>query len=213
MAPDAAALKALAKADPVMARLIKSVPAELIDDEEDNPSSYHGRSHYGALLRAITGQQLSVKAAAAIHQRVLDFFGGETPTSEQILAADPEKLRAAGGLSRAKTNYLRSLAEHVVSGELELEKLDHLPDETVIEELVAVKGIGIWSAQMFLMFHLDRPDVLPTGDLGIRRAAMIEYELGDLPTHAELTELAEPWRPHRTLACLYLWASVDAAPA
>ena len=213
MTTDAKALKALSKADPVMARLIKSVPASLIEEEEDNPSSYRARSHYGALLRAITGQQLSVKAAATIHARVLDFFGGETPTPEQILAADPEELRAAGGLSRAKTSYLRSLAEHVVSGELELEKLDDLTDETVIAELVAVKGIGIWSAQMFLMFHLNRPDVLPTGDLGIRRAAMIEYGLSELPAHDELTALAEPWRPYRTLACLYLWASVDAAPA
>lgn len=209
----AKALKALAKADPVMARLIETVPKEFVEvDDPDNPSSYSSRSHYGALLRAITGQQLSVKAAAAIHGRVLGFFGGETPTPQQILAADPEELRAAGGLSRAKTDYLRSLAEHVVSGELELEKLDDLPDETVIEELVAVKGIGIWSAQMFLMFHLGRPDVLPTGDLGIRRAVMIEYELDELPSHDELTELAEAWAPHRTLACMYLWASVDAAP-
>ena len=133
------------------------------------------------MLRAITGQQLSVKAAATIYQRVLDFFDGEMPTPEQILAADPEALNEAGGLSRAKTNYLRSLAEHVVNGELELKKLDDLPDDEVIAELVAVKGIGVWTAQMFLMFHLGREDVLPTGDLGIRRAMMIEYGLDELP--------------------------------
>ena len=141
---------------------------------------------------------------------MLDFFDGEIPTPEQILAADPDALKVAGGLSRSKTNYLRSLAEHVVSGELELKKLDDLPDDEVIAELVAVKGIGVWTAHMFLMFHLNREDVLPTGDLGIRKAVMIEYGLDELPGHDQLVEIAECWRPHRTLACLYLWASIDA---
>lgn len=205
--PRHAALEELAN-DPVMAGLIARVPADVLDrTEPESPDE-----HYGALLRAITGQQLSVKAAAAIHQRVLDHFGGRVPTPEEILAADPDELRAAGGLSRAKTAYLRSLAEHVVDGRLDLPALGRLDDETVIEELVAVKGLGIWTAQMFLMFHLGREDVMPTGDLGIRRAAMIEYGLDQLPGHRELIELSEPWRPHRTLACLYLWASVDAAP-
>lgn len=209
---DRAALKVL-RADPVMAGLIDRVPPAAVRiDDADNPSSYSARSHYGALLRAITGQQLSVKAAAAIHGRVLGFFDGETPTPEQILAADPDALREAGGLSRAKTTYLRSLAEHVVSGELELEALDHLPDETVIEELVAVKGIGLWSAQMFLMFHLGRKDVLPTGDLGIQKAMKVEYRMRQLPKPERMIKIAESWRPHRTLACMYLWASVDAAP-
>lgn len=191
-----------------MAKLIERVPAGILD--ETRPE--RPEDHYGALIRAITGQQLSVKAAAKIYQRVLDFFDGQVPTPEQILAADPEKLKVAGGLSRAKTSYLRSLAEHVVNGELELQKLDDLPDEEVIAELVAVKGLGIWTAQMFLMFHLAREDVLPTGDLGIRRAMMIEYELPELPSHDAMVELAAPWIPHRTLACLYLWASVDAQP-
>lgn len=198
----------LAKADPVMAGLVKRIPEAVLDQpERERPDD-----HYGALLRAITGQQLSVKAAAKIYQRVLDFFGGEVPTPEQILAADPLALKEAGGLSHAKTGYLRSLAEHVVAGELELKKLDDLPDDEVMAELVAVKGIGVWTAQMFLMFHLAREDVLPTGDLGIRRAIMIEYGLEQLPGHDEIVELAEAWRPHRTLACLYLWASVDATP-
>ena len=154
----------------------------------------------------------SVGLTSGDHHRVLAFFDGEIPTPEQILAADPEELKAAGGLSRAKTQYLRSLAEHVVSGELELLKLNDLPDDEVIAELVAVKGLGVWTAQMFLMFHLGREDVMPTGDLGIRRAVMIEYELPELPGHDQLIELSEAWRPHRTLACLYLWASVDASP-
>lgn len=198
----------LAAADPVLAKLIERVPAEILD--ETRPE--RPEDHYGALIRAITGQQLSVKAAAKIYQRVLDFFDGEVPTPQQILAADPDALKEAGGLSRAKTGYLRSLAEHVVSGELELQRLDDLPDDEVTAELVAVKGLGVWTAQMFLMFHLGRQDVLPTGDLGIRRAIMIEYELPELPSPAEIIELAEPWAPHRTLACLYLWASVDAQP-
>jgi DNA-3-methyladenine glycosylase II len=198
----------LKRADPVLAALIARTP----DKQLDNTDAERPDDHYGSLLRTITGQQLSVKAAAKIYQRVLDFFGGEIPTPQQILDADPDALKAAGGLSRAKTNYLRSLAEHVINGELELHKLDRLPDDDVIAELVAVKGLGVWSAHMFLMFHLSREDVLPTGDLGIRKAIMIEYGLDELPSPAEMVEIAEPWRPHRTLACLYLWASIDATP-
>ncbi len=137
--------------------------------------------HYGALVRTITGQQLSVLAARAIYGRLTDRFGGRAPTPQEILADDPEELRAAAGLSRAKVGYLRSLAEHVISGELELERLDELSDEEVIAELTAVKGIGQWTAHMFLMFHLDRPDVLPVGDLGIRRAIERAYGLDGAP--------------------------------
>lgn len=201
-------LRRLSAVDPVMAKLIREIPPSILEERR----AERPKDHYGALVRAITGQQLSVKAAAKIYQRVLDFFGGEVPTPEQILAADPEELRAAGGLSRAKTSYLRSLAEHVVSGELELMKLNRLSDEEVIEELVAVKGLGVWTAHMFLMFHLAREDVLPTGDLGIQKAIMNEYGLKALPKHDKIFEIAEPWRPYRTFACLYLWASVDATP-
>ena len=116
-------------------------------------------------------------AARAIYGRLTARFGDRPPTPQEILADDPEELRAAAGLSRAKVGFLRSLAEHVISGELELERLDELPDEQVIAELVAVKGIGVWTAHMFLMFHLDRPDVLPVGDLGIRRAIERAYGL------------------------------------
>jgi DNA-3-methyladenine glycosylase II len=121
-------------------------------------------------------------------------------------------MRAAAGLSRAKVASLRSLAEHVLAGELELARLDELPDDDVIRELVAVKGIGEWTAHMFLMFTLHRPDVLPTGDQGIKNAVARAYGLDAVPTPDELTELAEPWRPHRTRACLYLWRSLDNAP-
>ena len=169
--------------------------------------------HYGALVRSIVGQQLSTKAARAIYGRLSDRFGGRAPTPAEVLADDPVQLRAAAGLSRAKVGFLRSLAEHVVDGSLELERLDELPDEEVIANLVAVKGLGTWTAHMFLMFHLGRPDVLAVGDLGIRRAAMLRYGLDALPSPSELEMLAEPWRPHRTLACLYLWRSLDAVPA
>ena len=120
---------------------------------------------------------------------------------EELLAADPEEMRAAAGLSRAKVIFLRSLAEHVIDGSIELEKLDDLPDEEVIAELIAIKGLGQWSADMFLMFHLGRPDVLPVGDLGIRKAVMIEYRLRKLPDPKRLAKIAKPWRPWRTIAC------------
>jgi DNA-3-methyladenine glycosylase II len=168
---------------------------------------------YGALLRSITGQQLSVKAARAIYGRLTDRFGGRPPTPREILDDVPEELRAAAGLSRAKVASLRSLAEHVLGGELELDRLDQLDDAEAIRELVAVKGIGEWTAHMFLMFTLHRPDVLPTGDVGIRNAAMRAYGLDVQPDPAALTEIAEPWRPYRTRACLYLWRSLDNEPS
>ena len=199
----------LRASDPVLAGVIESVGRL--------PSSREGRpepdDHYGALVRTIAGQQLSVLAARSIYGRLTARFGGRPPTPAEILAEEPEELRAAAGLSRAKVGYLRSLAEHVVSGELELERLDELEDEQVIAELVAVKGLGLWSAQMFLMFHLERPDVLPTGDLGIRRAMQLAYELPELPEPAAMERIAEPWRPYRTLACRYLWRSLYNEPA
>jgi DNA-3-methyladenine glycosylase II len=167
---------------------------------------------YGALLRAIVGQQLSVKAARSIYGRLMDLFDGKTPTPEQLLAADPEALRTAG-LSRGKVAYLRSLAEHVLSGELEIDRLDELSDDEVVSELTAVKGLGRWTADMFLIFHLGRPDVLPVGDLGVRRAVERLYGLETLPTAEELEALGERWRPFRSLASLYLWESLDNAPA
>ena len=177
-------------------------------DVDGRPS----RDHYPALVRAIVGQQLSVRAAQTIHGRLVEFFGGHEPAPDEILAADAEAMRAAAGLSRAKVSFLRSLAEHVRDGTLELDRLDALSEESILAELTAVKGIGEWSAHMFLMFQLKRPDVLAVGDLGVRRAAERAYGLPDLPSAAELIELAEPWRPHRTAACLLLWHSLDNVP-
>jgi DNA-3-methyladenine glycosylase II len=183
-----------------------------LGDEDERPRRERPKEHYGALVRTITGQQLSTKAAASIYGRLEAFFGGHTPQPEELLAADPEEMRAAAGLSRAKVSYLRSLAEHVIDGSVELEKLDDLPEEEVIAELTAIKGLGQWSADMFLMFHLGRPDILPVGDLGIRKAVMIEYRLRKLPDPKRLEKIAKPWRPYRTTACLYLWRSLDNAP-
>jgi DNA-3-methyladenine glycosylase II len=166
---------------------------------------------YGTLLRGVVGQQISARAAAAVYGRVLELFDGTTPAPAALLAVESEKLRAAG-LSNRKVEYVRDLAAHVESGELELDRLGELSDDEVIAEITAVRGFGIWSAQMFLMFFLERPDVLPTGDQGIRRAVQVEYELAELPDAAELERIAEPWRPHRTLACVYLWESLANVP-
>ncbi len=181
-------------------------------DAEQAAERERPRDHYAVLVRTITGQQLSTRAAQAIFARLSARYGGRAPTPEEILADDPEELRAAAGLSRAKVVYLRSLAEHVVDGSLELDQLGRLPDDEVTAELVAVKGLGEWSAHMFLIFHLQRPDVLAVGDLGIRRAVMLAYGLDAMPRPAQLEALAEPWRPHRTLACLFLWRSLEATP-
>jgi DNA-3-methyladenine glycosylase II len=169
--------------------------------------------HYAALVRAIVGQQLSTNVARVIWGRLVELFDGRPPTPQEILDADPEPLRAAVGLSRAKVGFLRSLAEHVTTGELDLDHVSTLSDEELIAELTAVKGIGEWSAHMFLMFQLERPDILATGDLGIRRGAERAYGLEELPSAAELTAIAEPWRPFRSAGCRVLWWSLDNEPA
>ncbi len=166
---------------------------------------------YGALLRAIVGQQLSTKAARSIYSRMEAMFGDRAPTPAELLAADEDEVRGVG-LSRPKVAYLRDLAEHVQDGRLELDRLGDLPDDEVIAQLTAVKGLGEWTAHMFLIFHLGRADVLPVGDLGIRNAAALAYRLEAPPKPDELRELAEPWRPHRSLAALYLWRSLDNEP-
>jgi len=207
------ALAHLRSADPVLAELIAAVGPLPDSREGQGRAGIPSHDHYGALVRAIAGQQLSVLAARAIYARLTARFGGRPPTPAEILADDPEELRAAAGFSRAKVSYLRSLAEHVISGELELERLDELSDEQVIAELVAVKGVGMWTAHMFLMFQLERPDVLAVGDLGIRRAIERAYGLDGLPDAATIEAIAEPWCPHRTLACRYLWRSLQNEPA
>src|ERR1700754_219420 len=160
---------------------------------------------YGTLVRAIVSQNISNVSSRATYRKLRERYGGRPPTPEEVLAEDPDELREAAGLSHAKTASLRSLAEHIVSGELDLEALHELPDEDVTAQLIAVKGIGNWTADIYLIFHLNRPDVLAVGDHDIRRAVPLAYELEELPGPEELERIAEPWRPHRTLACLYLW--------
>lgn len=207
VAADGPPMKHLRGADKVMGRLVKEHgPLDEYQVRRGRP-----RDAYGALVRSIVGQQLSTKAARTIYERLTDQFGGHTPTPRQLLDADPEEVRSAG-LSRPKVAYLRDLAEHVEDGELDLDHLAELPDDEVVERLTEIKGLGAWTAHMFLIFHLGRPDVLPVGDLGIRRGAQLAYGLGDLPDAAELEQLAEPWRPYRSLACLYLWRSLDNTP-
>ena len=206
---DSQAVEHLRAADPVMGDLLEAYEAP------DGVLQRRGRrptDAYGALLRAIVGQQLSTKAARTIYERLTGLFEGRTPTPAEIVAADPDHLRSAG-LSRAKVAYLRDLAERVEDGDLDLDRISELPDEDVIEQMTAVKGLGAWTVHMFLIFHLGRPDVLPVGDLGIRNAALKAYGLRKLPQPARLERLARPWRPHRSLASLYLWRSLDNEPA
>jgi DNA-3-methyladenine glycosylase II len=202
------AVAALREADPVMARLVDENSAGVGRDlKRERPGDA-----YGTLLRSIVGQQLSTKAAATIYGRLLELFGGHAPTPKQLLKADPDAMRAAG-LSRAKVAYLRDLAQHVEEGALELERLPELPDEEVAAQLTAIKGLGQWTADMFLMFHLGRPDILPVGDQGIRRAIQVAYGLRKLPDAKRMQKIGKPWRPYRTLASLYLWSSLDNTPA
>ena len=190
--------------DPVISDLVLRVgPLGLEERRRGRPADA-----YGALVRTIVGQQLSTKAARSIYNRLTGLFGDRSPTPEELLAVDEEALRLSG-LSWPKISYLRDLARRVIDGELDLGALHDLPDEVVIRQITGVKGLGRWSADMFLMFHLARPDVLPVGDLGIRRAVERAYGLTELPDADILHAIAAPWRPERTLACLYLWKSLE----
>jgi DNA-3-methyladenine glycosylase II len=197
----------LMRADKVLRRLMEERgpidPA--IDRRGSRPDPWE------AVARAIVGQQLSTRAARSIWEKLQALFGGKTPTPEQLLRRRPQTLRKAG-LSNAKVGFLRDLAARVKDGRLDLKRIAKLPDEDVVAELIEVKGVGSWTAEMFLIFHLGRPDVVSLGDLGIRRAVQIAYGMKDLPGPEELEKLAEEWRPHRTLACLYLWRSLDNTP-
>jgi DNA-3-methyladenine glycosylase II len=197
----------LMRADKVIRRVMEAQGP--IDPETDRRGSRP--DPWEALARAIVGQQLSTKAARSIWKKLLDQFGGEAPEPKALVRKRPQTLRKAG-LSNAKVEFLRDLAKRVSDGRLDLDRLRELPDEDVIAELIEVKGIGRWTGEMFLIFHLGRPDVVSTGDLGIRRAVQIAYGMDELPGPEELARIAEEWRPHRTLACLYLWRSLDNTP-
>ncbi|MDB5161062.1 MAG: putative DNA-3-methyladenine glycosylase [Candidatus Saccharibacteria bacterium] len=169
--------------------------------------------HYGELVGSIVGQQLSVKAAATIWQRVLSMFGGKMPAPEQLIKISDQKLRDAG-LSWAKVGYVKDLAQHILDKRLDLDHISTMPNDQLIEQLTAVKGIGEWSAHMFMMFGLGRLDILPVGDLGIRKAIMNLYELKQLPDPAAVVTIANEnsWHPYESVAAWYLWQSLDNNP-
>ena len=197
------ARRMLARKDPVIGGLMRKHGAcGLADAQHADP--------FHALLRAIVSQQLSTKAAATIAARFDGLYGGP-PTPAQVIATSDEQLRAVG-FSTQKIGYVRDLCRRINDGALPLAALDAMSDEEVIEVLTQVKGIGRWTAEMFLMFRLHRPDVLPVGDLGIVKAVQKAYGLRKIPTAERLTRIGEAWRPYRSIACWYLWASLHNKP-
>jgi DNA-3-methyladenine glycosylase II len=196
----ARARRVLARRDPVIRDLMRRFgECGLAKAQRTDP--------FRALLHAIIAQQLSTKAAATIEGRFAALFDGR-PTAAAIVATPDERLRAVG-ISPQKLGYIRDLCARTLNGSLALDALETLRDEDVIVALTSVKGIGRWTAEMFLMFRLHRPDVLPVGDLGIVKAVQRAYRLRLAPTPVRLTRLGENWRPYRSVACWYLWASLD----
>jgi DNA-3-methyladenine glycosylase II len=196
------AINHLRRVDPVLARVIEQV----------GPYRFQQRSegtHFEALVRSIVYQQLSGKAAATIHGRLVALFPDLAPTAHGFAALSDDELRAAG-LSRQKVSYLRDLAARTATGALPLDHVDSLDDDALIDYLVQVKGIGRWTAQMFLMFRLARPDVLPELDLGIQNAVKRAYRLRSHPLPARVRKIGACWEPYRSVASWYLWRSLDA---
>ncbi len=197
------ARRILARRDPVIRDLIRA-------HGECGLASAQHTDPFKALVHAIIAQQLSSKAAATISGRVDALFDGR-PTPSSVTATSDDRLRAVG-VSPQKLGYLRDLCAKIQQGSLTLHALDVMPDDEVVGALTRVKGIGRWTAEMFLMFRLHRPDVLPVGDLGIVKAVKTAYRLRKAPTPERLEQIGEAWRPYRSIACWYLWASLDNAP-
>jgi DNA-3-methyladenine glycosylase II len=197
------ALAHLRGVDAALARLIERVGAYDAPRRSDP---------YAALVRAILFQQLAGAAASAIQRRFFALYSDEDkpPSPPQMLETTDERFRSAG-VSRQKAGYLRDLAAHVADGRLNLQALPSLSDVEVIEQVTAVKGLGEWSAHMFLMFHLGRPDVLPIGDLGVRHGMRITYELPELPTPKEALAIGAPWAPYRSVGSWYMWRAAEPA--
>ena len=196
-----AAYRHLRKVDPVIGRLI---------DEKGPYTPRPSTEPYAALVRTILFQQLAGAAASAIQRRLYALHGDEarTPSPKQLLETSDEDYRSVG-VSRQKAGYLRDLAQHLVDGELDFDHIDSWPDDEVSAHLTAVKGIGEWSAHMFLMFQLGRPDVLPVGDLGVRIGMRIAYDLAETPTAKEALMIGEPWTPYRSVASWYMWRAAE----
>jgi DNA-3-methyladenine glycosylase II len=199
----ARARRALMRRDPVIATLIRQ-------HGECGLASAQRTDPFHALLHAIIAQQLSTKAARTIEGRFSALFDGN-PTPAAVSRVSDEQLRAVG-FSGQKVRYVRDLCGRILDRSLQLHALDAMTDDDVIQALTSVKGIGRWTAEMFLMFRLHRPDVLPVGDLGIVKAVQRAYKLRTLPSPERLTKIGETWRPYRSVACWYLWASLQAAP-
>lgn len=192
------ALLHLKKSDPVMRAIIERIgPCKM----------QFGEPKFHSLAEAIVYQQLNGKAAATIFKRFAA-LAGDPLTPKGILKLTPEQMRSAG-LSKQKTSYLFDMAERTNRGELDFSRLPDLPDEKVIEHLTQVKGVGVWTAHMFLMFTLRRPNILPTGDYGIRAAMMKNYKKRKMPKPEMMEKIAKPWAPYRSIACWYLWQSLD----
>jgi DNA-3-methyladenine glycosylase II len=200
----AIARRALMRRDPVLGAVIKKY-------KNRSPLDTPVIDPFSALVRTITSQQISTKAAATIHGRLVGLMPDGIATPSALLTISDEQLRAAG-LSRQKSAYLRDLGVKVTSGELPIDSLHELSDEEVVQAIIKVKGLGRWSAEMFLMFRLRRPDVLPVGDLGIVTAIHRLYRLRKKPTAARMIRIGEAWRPYRTVACWYLWRSLENTP-
>jgi DNA-3-methyladenine glycosylase II len=195
------ALAHLRKTDPALAAVIDRVGAYDAPRRADP---------YAALVRAILFQQLAGAAASAIQRKFFALYSPDDrpPTPAEMLETSDEKFRSAG-VSRQKAGYLRDLAAHVADERLDLTALPSLPDEEVIESITAVKGLGEWSAHMFLMFHLGRPDVLPIGDLGVRNGMRITYGLPAMPTPKEALVIGAPWAPFRSVGSWYMWRATE----
>ena len=198
------AVRHLRKADPRLAALIERVGPCRLEVRSEG-------THFEHVLKAIVYQQLSGKAAATIHGRVVTLLGG-MPTPDGVPGVPDEQLRAAG-LSRQKMSYVRDLARQVAAGALPLETIDRLDDDDVIAALSSVKGVGRWTAQMFLMFRLGRPNVLPAEDLGIRKGVQLAYRTRGLPPPKRVLAIGRPWAPYATVASWYLWRSLELPPA
>jgi len=171
------------------------------------------KDHYGELVGSIVGQQLSAVAAGAIWRRLLELFDGKMPEPAQLIKIDDENLRGVG-LSRPKIRYVKDLAQHVLDGRLDLDHISTMPNDQLIEQLTAVKGLGEWSAHMFMIFGLGRLDVLPVGDLGVRKAVMNLYGLKELPDPPTMVTIANKnsWHPYESVAAWYCWQSLDNNP-